>query len=97
MTNQSVVIYPNPADNTMTVTNNNIPAVTDAAGNSTGIVPQSYQIIVYNSNGNVLTSAQNTNGNSSITFATADIANGYYFLHIIQGSNVIEKQIIIQH
>ncbi len=97
MTSQSVVIYPNPADNTMTVTNNNIPATTDASGNSTGIVPQSYQIIVYNNTGNILRSAQNANGNSSITFATGDIANGNYFLHVIQGNNVIEKQIIIQH
>jgi len=97
MTGQSIVVYPNPADNTMTVTNNNIPAATDATGNTTGIVPQAYRVVVLNSTGNVLKSAQNANGDSSVTFTTADLPNGNYFLHVIQGTNVIEKQIIIQH
>ena len=52
---------------------------------------------IYNSNGDVLRSAKNKNGNSSITFPTGDIANGNYFLHIIQGSKTIEKHIVIQH
>jgi hypothetical protein len=96
-TNQSVVIYPNPADHSMTVTNNNIPAITDAAGNANGTVPQSYKIVVYNANGSILKKAHNVNGDANITFRTADIPNGNYFLHVIQGANVIEKQIIIQH
>lgn len=96
-TNQSVVIYPNPANNSMTVTNNSIPATMDASGNPNGNVPQSYRILVYNDKGQILKSAQNANGNTSINIGTADLANGNYFLHIIQGKNVIEKQIVVQH
>jgi hypothetical protein len=95
--NQSVVIYPNPANSSMTVTNNSIPATMDASGNPNGNVPQSYRILVYNDKGQILKSAQNANGNASINIGTADLANGNYFLHIMQGKNVIEKQIVVQH
>lgn len=97
MTNQSVVIYPNPANQTMSVTNNNIPATTDPSGNPTGIVPQSYQLVVLDNLGNTLLSRQNQNGSPTITFDTSNMANGHYFIHIKQGSNVIKKQIVIQH
>jgi hypothetical protein len=81
----------------MTVTNNNIPATSDASGNPNGTVPQWYRIVVYNDKGQILKSAKNENGNASVNIRTADMANGNYFLHIIQGKNVIEKQIVVQH
>ncbi|MDB5131716.1 MAG: Protein of unknown function precursor [Mucilaginibacter sp.] len=97
MTSQSVTVYPNPSNNVMTVTNNNIPVTGDAAGNPNGTVPQSYRIVVYNDKGQILKSAKNENGNASVNIGTADIPDGNYFLHIMQGSNVIEKQVMVRH
>ncbi|MDP9048262.1 MAG: T9SS type A sorting domain-containing protein [Bacteroidota bacterium] len=96
-TNQAVVIYPNPASTSMTVTNNKIPAATDPSGNPNGNVPQSYQVKVYDDKGKIIKSAQNEHGSPDVTVSTADMPNGNYFLHIIQGSNVIEKQVMIRH
>jgi hypothetical protein len=61
------------------------------------MVPQSYRIEVYNDKGQILKSAQNENGSASVNIGTADMANGNYFLHIIQGKNVIEKQVMVRH
>jgi hypothetical protein len=95
MINQ-VVIYPNPASSAMTVTNNSIPATTDVSGNPNGNTPQSYQVVVYNDKGKILKSASQ-NGSPDVTFATDDMPDGNYFLHIIQGSSVIEKQVMVRH
>jgi len=95
--NQAVVIYPNPADQTMSVTNNSVLPATDASGNEIPGAPKSYQLVVLDSSGNTLISKKNEDGNATITFSTARLANGHYFIHITQGSQVIEKQIVIQH
>lgn len=95
--NQSVVIYPNPADQTMSVTNNSVLPATDASGNPIPGAPKSYRLVVLDSSGNTLISKPNQDGNPTISFSTAKIANGHYFIHIIQGANVVEKQIVIQH
>jgi len=95
--NQSVVIYPNPADQTMAVTNNSVLPATDASGNPLPGAPKSYSLVVLDSTGKTLVSKQNQDGSPTITFSTAKIANGHYFIHVIQGTKVVEKQIVIQH
>ncbi|MDB5124500.1 MAG: prcA [Mucilaginibacter sp.] len=81
----------------MTVTNNSIPAATDVSGNPNGNVPQSYQIVVYNDKGKIVKSAKNEHGSPDVTVSTGDMPDGNYFLHIIQGSNVVEKQVMVRH
>ena len=81
----------------MTVTNNSVPATTDASGNPNGNVPQSYHVKVYNDKGKILKSAQNEHGAPDVTISTADIPDGNYFLHVIQGNSVIEKQVMVRH
>jgi len=97
ITNESVVIYPNPADQTMSVTNNSVLPPTNASGNAFASIPKNYQLVLLDNLGNSLVSMHNQNGNATVTFSTANIPNGHYFIHIIQGSQVIEKQVVIQH
>lgn len=95
----AVIIYPNPANNQLTIQNGNITTQAQAiAVGQTAFLPQSYSIELYDGTGKVLKSDQNSKGDQNVVLATSDLLNGTYYLHIMQpGMDVIEKQIIIQH
>ncbi len=97
------VAYPNPANDVLTVTNtasqqaqSTSPASIDAS-NSSSTAPVSFSIVLYDVNGNILRNGQAKPGESQITLDTQNIQNGTYYLHIMEGSKLIERQIIINH
>jgi len=93
----AIVAFPNPATNQLTVTNDNIVAPGDT---KTALTPGSYtdySVLLYNDKGNVLRSASNSKGNKAIVLDVSQISNGRYYLHVKQGKDLIEKQIVIQH
>jgi len=98
----SIVSYPNPANNEMTVqyaTASPTPqtsAATLSAGASTKTL-NSFSVELYNDKGKVLRSGKTGNGNQNVVLSTADVPNGNYFLHVIDGKEVIKKQVVIQH
>jgi hypothetical protein len=94
----AIAVYPNPANSQLTVANNNI-NTTDppVEANSNLKALKEFSVELYDDKGKVLKSGKNTIGNQNIVLNTSNILNGLYFLHIIQGTDLIEKKIIIQH
>ncbi|MCX2494761.1 T9SS type A sorting domain-containing protein [Pedobacter sp. PF22-3] len=87
------VTYPNPASNTMTVTQSNQEA------SRTGVEAKSkvpFSIQLLNVRGQVLRSAESRDGND-IVIPTDKIMDGNYFLHIIQGKDKLKQQVVIKH
>lgn len=93
--NNSLVAYPNPANSELNIDIKNLSSdmdVTDVPGNSY----ENYKVSLYNEKGKVLKSGISIKG--KIKISTADIPNGIYFLHVINGDDIIKKQkIIINH
>jgi len=98
----SIVSYPNPANNEMTVqyaTASPSPqtsAATLSADAGTKTL-NSFSVELYNDKGKVLRSGKTGNGNQNVVLSTVDIPNGNYFLHVIDGKEVIKKQVVIHH
>lgn len=87
------VTYPNPASNTMTVTQSN----QESRRTSSEIKSKEpFSIQLLNVRGQVLRSAESRDGND-IVIPTDKIMDGNYFLHIIQGKDKTRKQIVIKH
>jgi hypothetical protein len=95
----AIVAYPNPASSQLTIENK--PVRHDAAGPGALVVTDNsvsdFTAELYNSKGVIIRKAKNPTNSTAIVFNTADITNGTYYLHVKQGSDVIEKQIIVQH
>jgi hypothetical protein len=97
----AITAFPNPANTQLTIQNDNIStagqsaAVAGATTASTG--PDSFSVELYNDKGAVLKSGNNVKGNKAIVLNISDIQNGTYYLHVKQGSDVVKKQILIQH
>lgn len=87
----SYTIYPNPAAEEINI------SFGDEQSNKENRVVKNYEVRIFNEKGKMVKSAKNTSGSSIITISTSDIENGTYFLHIIDGKEIIKKQIIIQH
>ncbi|MGQ7856651.1 T9SS type A sorting domain-containing protein [Pedobacter sp. WC2501] len=87
------VTYPNPASNTMTITQNNQEAGRAEAELTSKM---SFSILLLNVRGQVLRSAESRDGND-IVISTDKIMDGNYFLHIIQGKDKHKKQVVIKH
>ncbi len=99
-TGSRIASYPNPADQQMTVdyqsaSNSSNPAATSDASMQSKTL-NSFSVELYNDKGKVLKSGKSANG-KGVVLNTADIQNGNYFLHIKDGKELIEKQVIIQH
>lgn len=97
----AIAAYPNPTNTQITVqyknTNNtNQTATATTAADNTATV-SSFTVELYNEKGKVLKSGQGGNSNASVVLNTSDLANGIYYLHVKQGSDLIEKQIVVQH
>lgn len=100
----AIVSYPNPANQEMNiqypqdkssqVSDNNQSFGSDTSFDKS--VVKSYNVILYNDKRKILRTAKSEKG-EAVKLNTADIPNGNYFLHIIEGKEVIKKQIIIQH
>jgi len=94
----AIVAYPNPAGNQLTIQNNSPGSVTLADGTTANIqAVAGFSVELYNSKGAIIKTGQNTDGSKNIVLDTTDIGNGTYFLHVKQGAEVVEKQIIIKH
>jgi len=94
----AIVAYPNPASNQLTVQNNTQTMATLADGTPAGIqATPAFSVELYNVKGAIIKTGQNTGGGKNIVLNTADVSNGTYYLHVKQGSAVIEQQIIIKH
>jgi len=94
----SFVASPNPASNTLNVSQNNASSQLDA--NTTkvgdGRINKPFSVRLFDQSSKVLKSLSSERGDD-ISINTSDIPNGTYFLHIFQNKEVIKKQIIIQH
>jgi hypothetical protein len=60
-------------------------------------VKKNFEVKLINDRSKVLGFEKNMTEENKITLDTRELPNGTYFLHIIEGKNKIEKQIIIQH
>jgi hypothetical protein len=81
----SLVIYPNPADNYLTVQFNE-----QAAEDYTIIITDRFNM-------QVMERTFNSSGMDEIQISTALLSNGVYFLNIISGNSVTTKKVIVQH
>ncbi|BAU54146.1 S8/S53 family peptidase [Mucilaginibacter gotjawali] len=94
----AIVAYPNPASNQLTIQNNTPAMATLADGTIANIqATPAFSVELYNAKGAIIKTGQNTGGGKNIVLNTADVSNGTYYLHVKQGSEVIEQQIIIKH
>lgn len=93
---RSFVIYPNPAGDELRVINTDDRMQSSLADGS-GIETGSYHLKLYDNKGKVLAAVRSSGKNKETKIDTREIPNGNYFLHIIQGKNMIKKQVIIQH
>ncbi len=66
--------------------------------NKNSISPKSnsFEVKLYNEKGEVLIAAKSEEG-KRISFSTQNIANGTYYIHILEGKKIIKKQVIIRH
>ncbi len=110
-TGSRIASYPNPANQEMTVdyqtADSSNPASTaeqtssaDQTSTSNSSTQSktlnSFSVELYNDKGKVLKSGKSANG-KAVVLNTADIPNGNYFLHVIDGKQVTKKQVVIQH
>jgi len=103
-TNSTIASYPNPADkemnvqyqaeNSSTASENKKILTSDAVSSPSSA--KSYNVILYNDKGKILRSSKSEKG-EAVKLNTADIPNGNYFLHILEGKETTKKQVIIQH
>lgn len=88
-------IFPNPASSDLTI--NQVSSTKSNTKNAKSeSISGTYEVKLYNSSGRILHGQKSLNG-EGIGFNVQHIENGTYFLHIIQGKEVIKKQIIINH
>ena len=102
--NNAFIVYPNPANNaasislspaspTLTATAN----LSNAYENTITYAPKiPFSYVVYNKIGQALLQGKSDDG-STVQFNTSNLAVGQYFVHIMFGSNTIQKQILISH
>lgn len=92
--------YPNPANTQLTVSY--VPSGLNVNDNSIAETNEmseakQFEIVLYDDKGKKVSQQKNVAINKDITIDTQNIPNGTYFLHILDGKEKIEKQIIIQH
>jgi pimeloyl-ACP methyl ester carboxylesterase len=97
-------IYPNPANskliisyNSRTISKTSSNKITLESSVELASNTNIFEIILYNDKGKRITQQKNETGNNDITLNTQNLPIGTYFLHIIDGNDVIKKQIVIQH
>jgi hypothetical protein len=95
-TSGAMTVFPNPANSTLTVQNNTL-ASTGQSAAAANVAWNNFSVELFDNKGKLLKSGQNAKGSEDILLNTSDILNGIYFLHIKQGTNLIEKEVIIQH
>lgn len=82
-----------PASPTLTATAN----LSNAYENTITYAPKiPFSYVVYNKIGQALLQGKSDDG-STVQFNTSNLAVGQYFVHIMFGSNTIQKQILISH
>ncbi len=86
-------IYPNPANQSMTIGQTDI-LDQRATSDKSRKEPFSFQVL--DIRGQVLVSGKSKDG-EDIAIPTGNIKDGNYFLHILQGKDKTRKQIIIKH
>jgi hypothetical protein len=97
-----IAAFPNPANDKLTVQNQvlpntNSPAFTAQAVPADNAYLNDFEVVLYNDKGKVLKSGKNRKGNLAVVLNTLDIPDGTYYLHITQGKDKTEKQILIRH
>ncbi len=105
-TSATYKVFPNSANTTLNITptpytDGNALRTSSVIDNSNNaiqnIVSAPFEIMLYDDKGKLITQQKNEVGNKDITIDTQNLPNGTYFLHILDGKEVIKKQIIIQH
>lgn len=90
--------YPNPANNELIVTSIN--STNDIGNNVITNANQfkvNFEIELYDDKGKKVSALKNNLSDKEIVIDTRDLPNGNYYLHIIDGTEVIKKQIVITH
>ncbi len=87
----SYSVYPNPADNELTVSYKSTETST-----SITLEKKEFMVELFNNKGEKVRIASNK-GNKSITFDTQTITEGTYYLHITEDNKTIKKQVIVEH
>ncbi|MGB4776353.1 MAG: T9SS type A sorting domain-containing protein [Daejeonella sp.] len=86
-------IYPNPANSELTVSF----SIPSTGADKEKKVMRDFEIKLLDEQGRIVREAKNPANSRDIRVDTREIANGTYFLHIINGKEVIKKQVIIKH
>ncbi len=93
--------YPNPANTELTVSYSPIITVNDGAAKQVTTLSEpentQFEILLYDDKSNIINQQKNEVGTKEIKINTQNLPNGNYFLHILNGNQKIEKQIVIQH
>ena len=85
---------PNPASTELVVTNNSEARQTASLKSTNNKI---FEARLYDNKGKILRMKKNAVNEKRIVFDINDIPNNTYYLHIIEGKNVIKKQVIIHH
>ncbi|TCC99932.1 zinc-dependent metalloprotease [Pedobacter psychroterrae] len=95
---KAVVIYPNPASNELIVHfPESLDQRTDMETLSRKMALSKFDYKLFNNNGKLIKSENNISTSKKLSINVGDIPNGQYFMHVIQGKNVLKKQIIVNH
>jgi hypothetical protein len=96
--NSTYAYYPNPANNELIVSSINQTIVSNSQINiSESPIPLNFEIELYDDEGKKVKAMKSSMNNKDIVIDTHNLPNGNYFLHKIEGKEVIKKQIIIIH
>jgi hypothetical protein len=94
-TNAAFAVYPNPSSSVMSVGPANTTSSDATSVNQTQTsTPFTYEL--YDSKGKILRQGQSKDG-STVQFDTSTLTSDMYYVHIIYGSTVIEKKVIVSH
>ena len=91
--------YPNPATDELNVSYepiSNNTADIEVANTSVVKITEDFEAKLLDEKGKILLQGKNKKG-SKVVLKTKDIPNGTYYLHIVDGEEVITNQIIIKH
>lgn len=91
------MIYPNPADTELMVVYTDVMRKTGKTMQLKSSEPKSFEIILTDVNGNILTMENSEVGEKQLRLDTQNIPEGIYFLQINDKNQSISKKVIVSH
>lgn len=92
--NYRLTVYPNPANTETTV---EYQETGEAKGTKSEAFKKEFKVKLYNEKGDILAEHSNEKNAKKVSIDTKNLKNGIYYLHIIDGKEIIKKQIVVEH